>query len=281
MLEYSATPCDVTWVQKTSFRSTAVAWTVPHPSRKAPSSTPGGVPISNGIALTPPPATLLQINSFGQTPQRLFAAPHPPRMAAVDPRVYSAIYSAPQRLGNPVQVRAAAAPPPADSGAAAAAAAAGGVGGIGDMLCYGADGVPKLAAVGRHRVFLPHSHTDIRRSLPKAPAGHVIAWGYPDRSLRIYAAGDVDSPEARPVRIWCGTQHRLSFNAMARITSDCDGMRSVSIKWSESPRDCVPLQGRRSVHLRGCSCDGGGGVAGRCVVPDSNSGQQLLLPHPN
>eukprot|EP01052_Picozoa_sp_SAG31_P032231 SAG31_NODE_3513_length_4171_cov_2.135527_1_plen_334_part_00 len=170
--------------------------------------------------------TMLQINSFGQTPAQLFSTAHPPRMVSVDPSVFGAIYSAPQRLGDPVLIRAPASSL-GDADDCREEWATTNLHGVGDIICYGADeAAPKVVAVGKFRTFLPHSRPDAvsRRALAKTAPGHIIGWGcFPDRSLRVYAAADIDNPSARAVTIWDATRFLSNDATVTACVASRDG----------------------------------------------------------
>ena len=141
---------------------------------------------------------LLQINSFGQTPGMLFHAPHPPR-AMHNPRIEHALYTAAQQLEIVPRLRGVVGHDfmaPGD--------------GIGDLCSLGqADTAGhRIAMAGLNRVLIPRVTGSIANSSVGAVVGgtavRVMAWGFPDRTLRVYPLSDANNPDASPLRVYQG-----------------------------------------------------------------------------
>jgi hypothetical protein len=160
-------------------------------------------------------AKLLQINSFGQTPALLFNAPHPPR-TLYNPRIELALYTTAQQLEIKPRARRGVV---GQDFLLAAAAANSSVGvEIGDLCCLGQPSenaaAQKIAVAGKNRLFIPRpssggtsigsagSKVGVAAAVVSGGAAaalqRVLAWGFPDRTLRVYAMSDASNPEAHP-----------------------------------------------------------------------------------
>lgn len=182
---------------------------------------------------------LLQINSFGQTPALLFNSPHPPRISQ-SPRVDLALYTVAQQL----EIK-----PRGRRGVIGHDLLAKHGHGIGDLLSFGqADSAAaqKIAVAGQHRLIIPP------RSITAGVGGasvslqrvqfHVLAWGFPDRTLRVYSLSDAAASPAeltrRPLRVYSGfssgdavtTAVAISRDGRLMVTGDSDGVLCL---WEE------------------------------------------------
>ena len=219
-------------------------------------------------------AKLLQINSFGQTPALLFNSPHPPRTVH-NPRIEIALYTTAQQL----EIK-----PRGRRGVIGYDLLSKSGHGIGDLLSFGhsdSASAQKLAVAGRRRLFIPLRSMSAGVGVGGAAASfqrvhcHVLAWGFRDRTLRVYSLSDAAASHAdvarRPLRVYSGFSAGDTVTTAVAISRDgrlmaTGGSDGVLCLWEEGSRAVSPRQASSGSADGSSGGDdpgpGGGGVAG-------------------